>query len=272
MLIDAPDAEYSYNTPNREMNEYQGRWLTPDPAGLAAVDLTNPQSWNMYAYVNNNPVSASDPSGLGCGGKDSRWNGACHGDNSGGLGVINCLGDTGCAGGGAYTSIILASAFSNPQQQVAAWVPANVCDENGCMVTELAQYVTVYPNIGLLGLLSATSITVTATDPWANTPSLRSQASMIAIRNAFSTFPDLCNPSVGVTGRAGNFAMNISTDNTSPSVEVGPVSATSPSNVSLNLGETFGGTIAFNPLQHTVTGLGLVCRHQEGVFRAECTH
>jgi len=24
-----------------------GRWLTPDPAGLAAVDLTNPQSLNL---------------------------------------------------------------------------------------------------------------------------------------------------------------------------------------------------------------------------------
>ena len=28
-----------------------GRWLTPDPAGMAAVDPTNPQSWNRYAYV-----------------------------------------------------------------------------------------------------------------------------------------------------------------------------------------------------------------------------
>ena len=27
------------------------RWLTPDPAGLAAVDITNPQSLNWYAYA-----------------------------------------------------------------------------------------------------------------------------------------------------------------------------------------------------------------------------
>ncbi len=41
-----------------------GRWMTPDPAGLAAVDLSNPQSLNRYAYVMNNPVNFIDPLGL----------------------------------------------------------------------------------------------------------------------------------------------------------------------------------------------------------------
>jgi hypothetical protein len=36
----------------------------PDPAGLAAVDLTNPQTWNRYAYVGNNPLGNVDPLGL----------------------------------------------------------------------------------------------------------------------------------------------------------------------------------------------------------------
>ncbi|HXJ95146.1 MAG TPA: RHS repeat-associated core domain-containing protein [Terriglobia bacterium] len=44
--------------------EAPARWLTPDPAGLAAVDLTNPQSLNRYAYVLNNPTTLIDPSGL----------------------------------------------------------------------------------------------------------------------------------------------------------------------------------------------------------------
>ncbi len=34
----------------------QGRWPSPDPAGLAAVNPANPQSWNRYAYVLNNPL------------------------------------------------------------------------------------------------------------------------------------------------------------------------------------------------------------------------
>jgi len=48
----------------REYAKTQGRWMTPDPAGLAAVNPRNPQTWNRYAYVTNNPVSYRDPSGL----------------------------------------------------------------------------------------------------------------------------------------------------------------------------------------------------------------
>jgi RHS repeat-associated protein len=57
-------ANNTYHTLNREYSPTQGRWLTPDPAGLAAVDVTNPQTWNRYAYVTNNPVSMTDPLGL----------------------------------------------------------------------------------------------------------------------------------------------------------------------------------------------------------------
>ena len=51
----------------RKYSSNLGRWMTPDPAGLAAVDATNPQSWNRYAYVFNNPLAWVDPLGL-CGG------------------------------------------------------------------------------------------------------------------------------------------------------------------------------------------------------------
>jgi RHS repeat-associated protein len=54
----------TYDTPNRELNPTQGRWISPDPAGLGAVEFGNPQSWNRYAYVTNNPVSYTDPLGL----------------------------------------------------------------------------------------------------------------------------------------------------------------------------------------------------------------
>src|SRR5579859_2289929 len=53
-----------YDFPAREYS-IQGRWPSPDPAGLAAVDPTNPQSWNRYAYVMNNPLMYVDPSGQG---------------------------------------------------------------------------------------------------------------------------------------------------------------------------------------------------------------
>jgi RHS repeat-associated protein len=48
----------------RRYHPTQGRWISPDPAGLAAADPANPQSWNRYAYVTNTPLSATDPLGL----------------------------------------------------------------------------------------------------------------------------------------------------------------------------------------------------------------
>ena len=53
----------------REYHPTQGRWLTPDPAGLSAVDPTHPQSWNRYVYVTGNPLGRIDPYGLG----DCTW-------------------------------------------------------------------------------------------------------------------------------------------------------------------------------------------------------
>jgi RHS repeat-associated protein len=40
-----------------------GRWFSPDPIGKAAVQLADPQTWNTYAYVGNNPTTLTDPSG-----------------------------------------------------------------------------------------------------------------------------------------------------------------------------------------------------------------
>jgi RHS repeat-associated protein len=58
------DSVALYDATYREYAPGQGRWISPDPAGLAAVDPTNPQSWNRYAYVTNNPLLFTDPSGL----------------------------------------------------------------------------------------------------------------------------------------------------------------------------------------------------------------
>jgi RHS repeat-associated protein len=44
----------------REYDPKQGRWLSPDPAGLGAVDPTDPQTWNRYVYVRNNPLAMID--------------------------------------------------------------------------------------------------------------------------------------------------------------------------------------------------------------------
>ena len=62
--IDSSGTKSILDTPNRELSPTQGRWISPDPSGVAAVDPTNPQTWNRYAYVMNNPLSNTDPLGL----------------------------------------------------------------------------------------------------------------------------------------------------------------------------------------------------------------
>jgi RHS repeat-associated protein len=46
----------------RYYSPQQGRFVTVDP-GNAGADLGNPQTWNGYAYVGNNPLNLTDPSG-----------------------------------------------------------------------------------------------------------------------------------------------------------------------------------------------------------------
>jgi hypothetical protein len=46
------------------MSPAQGRFQSVDP-GNAGADPSDPQTWNMYSYVTNNPLSYTDPSGMG---------------------------------------------------------------------------------------------------------------------------------------------------------------------------------------------------------------
>jgi RHS repeat-associated protein len=60
----------------RRESPSQGRWISPDPLGIGAVDITDPQTWNRYAYVGNRPLSNIDPLGLvypGSGGGGSSY-------------------------------------------------------------------------------------------------------------------------------------------------------------------------------------------------------
>ncbi len=41
-----------------------GRFTSPDPIGIMKQKLLDPQQWNMYSYVRNNPLSLTDPTGM----------------------------------------------------------------------------------------------------------------------------------------------------------------------------------------------------------------
>ncbi len=49
---------------NRHFSSAQGRFTQVDPIGMGATSLSNPQSLNLYAYCNNDPINFIDPSGL----------------------------------------------------------------------------------------------------------------------------------------------------------------------------------------------------------------
>jgi hypothetical protein len=83
---------------------------SPDPSGLAAVNPANPQSRNAYAYVTNQPLTATDPLGLMTisigfgGGPCEMFAGPC-GGGFGGPGPCDVAGwnpwpAPGCSGGG----------------------------------------------------------------------------------------------------------------------------------------------------------------------------
>jgi len=47
----------------RYMSSQFGRFMIPDPLGNFVADPTDPQTWNMYSYVTNNPLKYVDPDG-----------------------------------------------------------------------------------------------------------------------------------------------------------------------------------------------------------------
>ena len=48
---------------NRQYDPLQGRFTQPDPIGMRAASLADPQTLNMYTYVGNDPVNRVDPDG-----------------------------------------------------------------------------------------------------------------------------------------------------------------------------------------------------------------
>ncbi|MBS1823431.1 MAG: RHS repeat-associated core domain-containing protein, partial [Acidobacteria bacterium] len=75
----------------RQYSSTMGRWYAPDPY-LGSMDLNDPQSFNRYSYVGNNPLSYIDPSGLRqCNGTPADTDGPCTVGGGGGGGLIGII-------------------------------------------------------------------------------------------------------------------------------------------------------------------------------------
>jgi RHS repeat-associated protein len=63
---------------NRTYDSGQNRFTQVDPIGMKATNLENPQSLNLYSYVQNDPVNYVDPSGLNAAGPGTQYGGFSH--------------------------------------------------------------------------------------------------------------------------------------------------------------------------------------------------
>jgi RHS repeat-associated protein len=62
-MTERDDATGLDHTSWRKYENASGRWTSPDPYS-SSMTITSPQSFNRYAYVQNDPVNFVDPSGL----------------------------------------------------------------------------------------------------------------------------------------------------------------------------------------------------------------
>jgi RHS repeat-associated protein len=95
------DFDQASGTDHAQFRNYspaQGRWLAPEPYD-GSYDLTNPQSFNRYAYALNNPTSFTDPSGLNDSDCGNNPNCGAQGAGGGGGGNSGCSVDDASCGG-----------------------------------------------------------------------------------------------------------------------------------------------------------------------------
>jgi RHS repeat-associated protein len=64
-LTERDDSSGLDHTPWRKLDSLSGRWTSPDPYS-GSMEVANPQTFNRYAYVQNDPVNFVDPLGLMC--------------------------------------------------------------------------------------------------------------------------------------------------------------------------------------------------------------
>jgi RHS repeat-associated protein len=79
----------------RKFSSAMGRFMSPDPAGMMAVDIGSPQTLNRYSYVLNNPLTFTDPFGLDC----AYLNSSGTGIEKGGIDQNSSAGECGKTGG-----------------------------------------------------------------------------------------------------------------------------------------------------------------------------
>jgi RHS repeat-associated protein len=114
-----------WDFPMREYHSSQGRWISPDLAGLAAVNPMNPQTWNRYAYVGGMPLNLVDALGL---------DGETYTYGGGGPGTITDYTSIDVFGGDVYTG---AAGGGGGDRYTRAASSLGFHQENGSFLSQL---------------------------------------------------------------------------------------------------------------------------------------
>ena len=124
-----------------------GRFLTPDPYN-GSYDINNPQTFNRYAYVNGNPFTFTDPSGLA--GGIVGWGGVCKiGGKTSELGFLSASNDGGFNPCNPVVSIIsavvvqtgLANALGIDSFASAGMTSAQIAEQKTAQMIAVGAYV-----------------------------------------------------------------------------------------------------------------------------------
>jgi RHS repeat-associated protein len=126
------DSIASDDAMNRRYNRWWGRFEQPDPYD-GSYDITNPQTFNRYSYVNNDPVNFVDPLGLDPDAEGGLGSMAALGIGPYGTVTERADGFNGVGGGGEVTMALAPlgrSALQNPARPPipAENLAANVTD------------------------------------------------------------------------------------------------------------------------------------------------
>ena len=150
-----------------------GRMTSPDPSQLYYADPNNPQSFNLYAYVQNNPLVNVDPNGLDCVyfNDDQSVNHVLSGD---------------CA-----------STQDNGYYIDATGVNNATLNDNG----DLTSYSTGDGSFLADGTPNNSSVEVTAPDPGIDPDEARINALVQGVATDTASMPWLCNTSVTLRGQ-----------------------------------------------------------------------
>jgi len=132
----------------RQNSSALGRWMTPDPAGLAAVNPTTPQSWNRNAYVQNSSLSFVDPLGLSdCHPGEACWTFGSNfgGDILGGGNFWNGSPYVGIGGGNFGRYLIFTVFQTNSVETIATTTETSIDATFG---SDILTYFVQLPSVG----------------------------------------------------------------------------------------------------------------------------